>query len=158
MTCAWTKANGPELARAAWRTLVMRAVSRYFLVSIEYGRVVFDVLKLRSDCSRFIPISKTQLRTSAAMPPDTYAGALLRGRPRRRRVREDGENGVGREEASSSALDGGGERGSTKAGFRLCCVEIGGWDAGMGAGVNGVPIWLEGGCWLALAESMKRGW
>lgn len=80
------------------------------------------------------------------MPPGTYSGTLLRGRPRRLKTREDGENGVERKETSSSSLDGDGERGSTNAGFRLCCVEIGVRDAGMGAGVNGVPVWLGGAC------------
>lgn len=41
---------------------------------------------------------------------------------------------------SSASLDGDGDRGSTKAGFRRCCVGSGGCDpsVGAGTGVKGV--------------------
>ena len=79
-----------------------------------------------------MPISRTQLRTSEAIPPGTYPGALERTRPRRWSVREDGENGVGSEAGSSSSLEGEGERGSTKAGLRLEVeVEVGVCEAGV---------------------------
>lgn len=67
-------------------------------------------------CSRLDPISRIQLRTSAAMPPGTYPGTPERGRPRRCKVRDEGENGAG---TSSSPADGDGERARTKAGLRL---------------------------------------
>src|SRR5699024_7898195 len=88
---------------------------------------------LGCNCSLFVPTSRTQLRTSAAIPPDTYPQALERARPRRWSVREDGENGVGREARSSSSREGEGERGRTKAGLRREVeVEVGVCDAGVG--------------------------
>lgn len=62
-------------------------------------------------------------------------------------MREEGENGAG---ISSAAAFGEGERGSTKAGFRLSGGEAGCDAAGVSA-LNGV--WLVGGFFA----SMKRG-
>lgn len=97
-------------------------------------------------------MSSIQLRTSAAMPPAKYAGPPFRGRPRRPRIREEGENGVGMVATELSTCDGEGGRGRTKAGLRvefgvLCCR---------------CDLEPDGGSWLlggaSAAESTKRGW
>ena len=70
-----------------------------------------------------------------------------RFRPRRRNVRDEGENGAG---ISSASGFGDGERGKTKAGFRLSGGDM--------LGVSGLDIgadWLLGG--FAVEESINRG-
>lgn len=70
-----------------------------------------------------------------------------RFRPRRRSVREEGENGAG---ISSESRFGDGERGKTKAGFRLSGGDIPGVSS-LNLGVD----WLLGG--FTVEESINRG-
>lgn len=77
---ASTKATAPGLLKTLLTTLLILAVTKCFFTSTPCASTLTTEL---SNCSLFIPISNTQPRTSAAMPPGTYPGTSCLPRPRR---------------------------------------------------------------------------
>lgn len=118
---AVTNDNTPALLSIAGLARTTRTATRYRSRSGDAPPAVATAW-LIATCSRVAPISRIQLRTSAAIPPGAYPAAPERCRPRRCSVLEEGENGAG---VSSGAALGDGERGSTKAGLPLSCGEAG---------------------------------